>query len=140
MALPSSLARPVLRSRLALRFAPRRLESSAAAAKVSEAAKDTAAKAKEYQAMAQQGLSRVTTAAGPALVGAARGVTSALGRVGGRTGRLVAFVERMLPPSLAFALDGSSRLTSPFQGKPPLSSTTPRSASKLARSCSTARR
>ncbi|EQK97628.1 ATP synthase subunit g [Ophiocordyceps sinensis CO18] len=47
--------------------------------------------------MAQQGLSRVTTAAGPALVGAARGVTSALGRVGGRTGRLVAFVERQTP-------------------------------------------
>ncbi|KAM4058497.1 mitochondrial ATP synthase G subunit [Hirsutella rhossiliensis] len=93
----SSLARPVLRSRVALRFAPRRFESSAAASKVSEAAKDTASKAKEYQARAQQGLSRVTTAAGPAIVGAARGVTSALGKMGGRTGKFIAFVERQTP-------------------------------------------
>lgn len=67
-------------------MASRRFESTAAS-KASEAAKDTASKA-------QQGLSRVTSAAGPAIAGAARGVGNALGKIGGRTGRLIAFVER----------------------------------------------
>jgi len=55
--------------------------------KATEAAKQTAAKA-------QEGLSRVSSAAGPAIANAAKGVSGALSRVGGRTGRLVAFVER----------------------------------------------
>lgn len=111
----SSLARPVLRSRLALRLASRRFESSTTADKVSGAAKDTAAKAKEYQARAQQGLSRVSSAAGPAIVGAARGITSALGKMGGRTGKFIAFVERrpllcspFAPPSLTPPVPGQT--------------------------------
>jgi len=58
--------------------------------KATEAAKQTAAKA-------QEGLSRVSSAAGPAIANAAKGVSGALSRVGGRTGRLVAFVERQVP-------------------------------------------
>lgn len=83
-----SLARPMLRSP-ALRLAARRFESSAAS-KATEAAKDTAAKAKE-------GLSRVTTAAGPAIAGAAKGLSSALSalaKIGGPTGKIIGFVER----------------------------------------------
>lgn len=42
---------------------------------------------------AQQGLSKVTSAAGPAISGAARGVGNALSKIGGRTGRLIGFVQ-----------------------------------------------
>ncbi|KAK7397546.1 ATP synthase subunit G atp20 [Neonectria punicea] len=83
-----SLARPMLRSPV-LRLATRRSESTAAQ-KATEAARDTASKAKE-------GLSRVTTAAGPAIAGAAKGLTTALGKVGGRTGKVISFVERQIP-------------------------------------------
>lgn len=69
-----SVARPMIRSP-ALRMTARRFESTAAS-------------------KAQQGLSRVTSAAGPAIAGAARGVTNTLSKIGGRTGRLIAFVER----------------------------------------------
>lgn len=86
--MPAFLARPMLRSP-AVRMAARRFESTNAS-KASEAAKDTANKA-------QQGLSRVTSAAGPAISGAARGLSSAMSKIGGRTGRLIAFVERKHP-------------------------------------------
>lgn len=58
----------------AMRLAGRRYESTAAS-------------------KAQQGLSKVTSAAGPAIAGAARGVGNALGKIGGRTGRLINFVQ-----------------------------------------------
>ncbi|KAM5355434.1 hypothetical protein ACJ41O_002080 [Fusarium nematophilum] len=84
----SSLARPMLRSP-ALRVAARRFESTATQ-KAAQATKDTATKA-------QEGLSRVTAAAGPAIAGAAKGLTNALGKVGGRTGKVISFVERQVP-------------------------------------------
>ena len=77
---------------------------STAAQKATEAAKQTASKASatasEYTSKASEGLSRVQSAAGPAIVNYAKGVQSALGRIGGRTGKLIAFVERTaaLPP------------------------------------------
>lgn len=74
-----------------------RFESSTTT-KAAEAAKQTASKASstasEVSSKATEGLSRVTSAAGPAIANAAKGVSGALSRVGGRTGRLVAFVER----------------------------------------------
>lgn len=93
----SALARPLLRQALPLRnIAARRFESTAS--------QKTAEAAKEYTAKASEGLSRVTSAAGPAIAGAAKGLSSALGRVGGRTGRVIGFIERMLflffPPRL----------------------------------------
>lgn len=94
-----SLARPAIRSP-ALRVAARRFESNAAN-KASEVAKDTAGKAKEYQTKAQEGLSRVSSAAGPAIAGYAKGVSNTLNKIGGRTGRFIGFVERMFPPSAA---------------------------------------
>ncbi|KAL8968437.1 MAG: hypothetical protein Q9197_004886 [Variospora fuerteventurae] len=64
---------------------------------VANAASSTATKAKDgasnVTSKASQGLSRVTSSAGPALSGAAQGVSNAIGRVGGRTGRLISFVE-----------------------------------------------
>lgn len=78
-----------------------RFESTSTTTKAAEAAKQTAAKAQatasEYTAKASQGLSRVTAAAGPALASAAKGAAGALGRVGGRTGKVIGFVERMDP-------------------------------------------
>lgn len=81
-----SLARPMLRSPAFRQLAARRFESTAAQ-KATEAAKETTSKA-------SQGLSRVTSAAGPAIAGAARGVGNTLGKLGGRTGKLIAFIER----------------------------------------------
>ncbi|KAL2136625.1 hypothetical protein VTI74DRAFT_2654 [Chaetomium olivicolor] len=69
--------------------------------KAAETAKQTAQQASstasEYTSKATQGLSRVSSAAGPAIANAAKGVSGALSRVGGRTARLVAFVERQTP-------------------------------------------
>lgn len=90
-----SLARPVIRSPV-LRVAARRFESNAAN-KASEVAKDTAGKAKEFQSKAQEGLSRVSSAAGPAIAGYAKGLGNTLSKIGGRTGRVISFVERQIP-------------------------------------------
>ncbi|MCJ1460004.1 ATP synthase subunit G atp20, partial [Mycoblastus sanguinarius] len=66
-------------------------------ASTTETASNAAAKSKETASdatsKASQGLSRVTSSAGPALSGAAQGVNKALGRIGGRTGRLISLVE-----------------------------------------------
>lgn len=91
-----ALTRPVLRQSGALRMAARRFESSTTA-KATETAKEATSKASstaaEYTSKAQQGLSRVTSAAGPAISGAAKGLASSLGKVGGRTGKVIGFLE-----------------------------------------------
>ncbi|KAL8709665.1 MAG: hypothetical protein Q9220_005605 [cf. Caloplaca sp. 1 TL-2023] len=71
-----------------------------------DAVSSTATKSKEAASnatsKASQGLSRVTSSAGPALNGAVQGVSNALGRIGGRTGKLITFVEWSHPvPSAA---------------------------------------
>ncbi|KAL2201740.1 mitochondrial F1F0-ATP synthase, subunit G [Sarocladium strictum] len=91
-----SAARPALRSPALRRVAFRRYESTTTQ-KAAEAAKDTAGKAKEYQARASEGLSRVTSAAGPAIAGVARAASGTLGKIGGRTGRMIAFIEKQTP-------------------------------------------
>lgn len=88
----SAATRSTLRSPALRRAAFRRYESTTTQ-KATEAAKDTAGKAKEYQARASEGLSRVTSAAGPAVAGIARAASGTLGKIGGRTGKLIAFVE-----------------------------------------------
>ena len=66
-------------------------------ASTTEAAKDTTIKSKEAVSNASsktsQGLSRVTSSAGPAVSGAAQGVSKAIGNIGGRTGRIISFVQ-----------------------------------------------
>lgn len=92
-----NLSRAVLRrsTKLPVGRTGARFESTAS--KATEAAKDTASKASqtatEYKSKASEGLSRVTSAAGPAISGAAKGLGNALGKIGGRTGRLIAFIE-----------------------------------------------
>ncbi|KYK54138.1 hypothetical protein DCS_06095 [Drechmeria coniospora] len=94
----SALARPMLRSPVLRMAAARRLESTAAS-------------------RAQEGLSRVTSAAGPAIAGAAKGVANALGKVGGRTGRVIAFVERQTPLVLYYSKVGLELTKLVFQSQ-----------------------
>ncbi|KAH8790516.1 putative sorbitol dehydrogenase [Hyaloscypha sp. PMI_1271] len=104
-----------------------RFESTAS--KATEAARDTASKASEkateYKSKASEGLSRVTSAAGPAISGAAKGVGNALGKIGGRTGRLIAFIERQIPPTIYYARVGLELSRLVFKGQsmtpPPVS-------------------
>jgi hypothetical protein len=60
-----------------------------------QAASNTAAKSREtvsnITSKASEGLTRVKSSAGPALTGAAQSVNKTLARIGGRTGRLIAF-------------------------------------------------
>jgi F-type H+-transporting ATPase subunit g len=102
------LARPALRQsgRALGRTAARRFESSTASSsttanKAAEAAKQNVSKAQsaaaENMSKAQQGLSRVASSAGPAITGAAKGLASSLSKVGGRTGKVVNFVEKSAP-------------------------------------------
>lgn len=106
----SALARPMLRSP-ALRFAAagRRFESNAAQ-KATETAKNTASSA-------SKGLSRVTSRAGPALAGAARGVSGALSKVGGRTGKLIAFVQKQTPFVVYYSKVGAELAKIVFHGQ-----------------------
>jgi len=83
-----SISRAVLRQSTKLPGRSARRFESTTTTKATEAVKDAAVKA-------SGGVSRVTSAAGPALAGAAKGVANALGKIGGRTGKLIAFVERM---------------------------------------------
>jgi F-type H+-transporting ATPase subunit g len=87
--MPVTASRAVLRQsqfltrRTAVRYAS---NTSEAASKASQTASSAASKASE-------GLSRVTSTAGPAISNAAQGLGSALRKVGGRTGKVIAFVD-----------------------------------------------
>ncbi|KAI0473767.1 GroES-like protein [Xylariaceae sp. FL0804] len=128
----SQLARPVLRQSGAWsRFAGRRFESSTTAkatesaktatAKATESAKTAQAKASssasEYASKAQQGLSKVTSSAGPAITGAAKGVANSLGKIGGRTGKVIAFIERQTPTVIYYSKVGAELAKIVFRGQ-----------------------
>ncbi|KAJ5712028.1 mitochondrial ATP synthase g subunit-domain-containing protein [Penicillium malachiteum] len=59
-------------------------------------------KATQAAAKAQEGLSKVTATAGPAISNAA----SALRKVGGPVGKVVSFVDSMIPPTLYYSKVG----------------------------------
>ncbi|KAI1195479.1 mitochondrial ATP synthase g subunit-domain-containing protein [Nemania serpens] len=110
----SSLARPMLRqSGPWSRMAARRFESTTAKAaetakhSASTTASKAAASASEYASKAQEGLSKVSSAAGPAIAGAAKGVANSLSKVGGRTARAVAFVEKQVPTVVYYSKVGA---------------------------------
>ncbi|RYP17920.1 hypothetical protein DL765_004239 [Monosporascus sp. GIB2] len=71
------------------------------ASQASSAAKESVSKASstasEYTNKAAQGLTRVASSAGPAIAGAAKGAANSLSKVGGRTGKMVSFIERQVP-------------------------------------------
>ncbi|KAH8597452.1 putative sorbitol dehydrogenase [Bisporella sp. PMI_857] len=119
-----SVSRAVLRqsTKLPGRTA-QRFESTTS--KVTEAAKDTASKASEttkqtasgIQSKASEGLSRVSASAGPAIASAAKGLGNTLGKIGGRTGKLIAFIERGIPPTLYYAKVGLELSKLVFRGQ-----------------------
>ncbi|KAI1774615.1 mitochondrial ATP synthase g subunit-domain-containing protein [Hypoxylon cercidicola] len=135
----SSLARPMLRQSGAWgRMATRRFEStttakaaetakeagkesvskaSTAASQASAAASKASKAAAEYSAKAAQGLSRVTSSAGPVIAGAVKGVANSLGNVGGRTGKLVAFIEKRVPTAIYYSRVGAELAKIVFQGQ-----------------------
>ncbi|EEP78045.1 conserved hypothetical protein [Uncinocarpus reesii 1704] len=86
---------PVAASRLALRQSRLLIRRSAFRqnSTTSEAASKTKDAASSAASKASEGLSKVTSTAGPAIAGAVSGVGNALKRVGGRTGRMISFVE-----------------------------------------------
>ncbi|KAI1309842.1 GroES-like protein [Xylaria venustula] len=121
----SALARPMLRQSGAWsRMAARRFESTAT--KAAESAKEGASKAaetvkeasaSEYASKAQEGLSKVTSSAGPAIAGAAKGVATSLSKVGGRTARVVAFVEKQVPTAVYYSKVGAEVAKIVFRGQ-----------------------
>ncbi|KAL2023658.1 hypothetical protein VTK56DRAFT_1815 [Thermocarpiscus australiensis] len=116
-----SLALVVRRSGLSLGRRMVRFESTSTPAKAAETAKQTTSQASstasEYASRASQGLSRVTSSAGPAVLKAAKGVSGALSRVGGRTGRVVAFVERQTPLVVYYSKVGVELAKLVFKGQ-----------------------
>ena len=120
---PSSIRFHLLRS-------PRRHVSTTETAteKASEAVVKSKETATSLQSKASEGLTRVQSTAGPAISGAARGIGNALGRIGGRTGRLVGYIEGSR--QLAFMNVLAYSLQPPFRPQ----STTPGLASSFPRS------
>ncbi|KAJ5925885.1 hypothetical protein N7454_007395 [Penicillium verhagenii] len=65
-------------------------------------ASSTSEKATQAASKAQEGLSKATAAAGPAISNAA----TALRKVGGPVGKVVSFVDSMIPPTLYYSKVG----------------------------------
>ncbi|KAL3481943.1 mitochondrial ATP synthase g subunit-domain-containing protein [Aspergillus californicus] len=100
--MPATASRAVLRQSqfLTRRTAVRHSSStSQAASKASETASSSASKA-------QEGLSRVSSSAGPAISNAAQGLGNTLKKVGGRTGKVISFIESMIPPTIYYSKVG----------------------------------
>ncbi|OOF95269.1 hypothetical protein ASPCADRAFT_207753 [Aspergillus carbonarius ITEM 5010] len=111
--MPATASRAVLRQsqfltrRSAVRYAS---STSEAASKAGEAASSAASKASE-------GLSRVSSSAGPAISSAAQGLGSALRKVGGRTGKVISFVDSMIPPTVYYSKVGLELAKLVFRGQ-----------------------
>ncbi|RYO82294.1 hypothetical protein DL766_000671 [Monosporascus sp. MC13-8B] len=71
--------------------------ASSASSTAKESVSKASSTASEYTNKAAQGLTRVASSAGPAIAGAAKGAASSLSKVGGRTGKMVGFIERQVP-------------------------------------------
>ncbi|KAL2220609.1 putative mitochondrial F1F0-ATP synthase g subunit [Thermoascus aurantiacus ATCC 26904] len=80
-------------------------------------ASDAASKAKETAAKAQQSLSKLTATAGPAIANAAQNLGNALRRVGGRTGKVIAFVDSLIPPTVYYSKVGIELAKLVFKGQ-----------------------
>lgn len=59
----------------------------------------------------------MTSAAGPAVSGAAQGVSKAIGNIGGRTGRMISFVQSMIPPTIYYSKVGLELSKLVFRGQ-----------------------
>ncbi|OXV08683.1 hypothetical protein Egran_03554 [Elaphomyces granulatus] len=97
--MPAAASRAVLRqSRFLFRRAPVRHSSSTS--EIASKAKDTASPAASE---ASQNISKVASSAGPAIASVTQTVGKALGKIGGRTGRVIAFVESLVPPTIYYS-------------------------------------
>jgi F-type H+-transporting ATPase subunit g len=100
MSVAPAASRAVLRqSRLVLRRTNNFRQASTAAetaSKAQESGKQAASKASE-------GLSRVQSSAGSAISKVGSSAYSALSKVGGRTGRVISFVESLIPPTVYYS-------------------------------------
>jgi len=74
-------------------------------------------KAAEYSSKASEGLSRVSSAAGPAIAKYGTAAVGALGRVGGRTGRFVDFVQSKVPQTVYYSKVGAELGKIIFHGR-----------------------
>ncbi|KAI9932223.1 hypothetical protein ASPWEDRAFT_154250 [Aspergillus wentii DTO 134E9] len=107
--MPVTASRAVLRQSqfLTRRTAVRHASStSETASKAGETASSAASKASE-------GLSRAASTAGPALNNAA----AALRKVGGRTGKVISFVDSMIPPTVYYSKVGIEVARLVFRGQ-----------------------
>lgn len=86
-------SRVVIRHSRNLLRRPQFRNASSTTEKASEAASKAKETAQANVSKASEGLSRVTSSAGSSISNAASSATAALGRVGGRTGRVIKFVE-----------------------------------------------
>ncbi|KAI9883420.1 MAG: tRNA-dihydrouridine synthase 3 [Watsoniomyces obsoletus] len=113
---------PLQQRRTTARYSSTTSQATQAATEGASRASDAASTA---ASKASQGLSRVTSSAGPAITGAAQSAANALRRIGGRTGRLVSFVDSMIPPTLYYSRVGFELAKLVFRGQnmspPPLS-------------------
>ncbi|KAK2751048.1 hypothetical protein FQN57_000123 [Myotisia sp. PD_48] len=96
--MPATVSRLLLRQSRAIIRRP--------AIRHSSTTQEAAAKAKDATAKASEGLAKFTATAGPAVAGAVSGIGSALKRVGGRTAKVISFVETMIPPTLYYSRVG----------------------------------
>jgi len=96
------IRRPIM-GRLTIRNASTTSEATNAASKTAAKAKETASSA---TSKASEGLTRVTSAAGPAISKAASSATAAINGIGGRTGRLISFVQSLIPPTVYYGRVG----------------------------------
>ncbi|KAI0016156.1 GroES-like protein [Xylariomycetidae sp. FL0641] len=89
--------------------------------KASSTASSTANKASSaasnYAGQAQQGLSKVTSSAGPAITGAAKNLAGSLSKVGGRTGKVIGFFERQIPGVVYYGKVGAELAKIVFRGQ-----------------------
>ncbi|EXJ95115.1 F-type H+-transporting ATPase subunit G [Capronia coronata CBS 617.96] len=76
------------------------------ASTTSEAASKAQESGKQVVSKASEGLTRVQSSAGAAISKVGSSAYKALGRVGGRTGRLIRFVESLIPPTIYYSRVG----------------------------------
>ncbi|KIY02098.1 uncharacterized protein Z520_02236 [Fonsecaea multimorphosa CBS 102226] len=87
------------------------------ASTTSEAASKAQESSKQAVSKASEGLSRVSSSAGSAISRVGSSAYSALSRVGGRTGRVISFVESLIPPTVYYSRVGWELARIMFKGQ-----------------------
>ncbi|KKY22759.1 putative mitochondrial f1f0-atp synthase g [Phaeomoniella chlamydospora] len=104
----------VRQSRFFLRHQQQTIRHASSTGEASAKAKETASSA---VSKASEGLTRVTSTAGPAISNAVSGAGNALRKVGGRTGKVVAFVDSLIPPTVYYSKVGLELAKLVFKGQ-----------------------